>query len=119
MRHFIHISVYSLLAFLTLAALSCGAESDGAAEPTAPLAQPASTVKPPTPIPPTATHTPVPPTATPVPEPTRPPVTDEVGTNVGDRAPEYVLNLPQSRQISSTELVAQGKPVFILFHATW
>jgi hypothetical protein len=42
-----------------------------------------------------------------------------VGTDVGDLAPEYVLNLPQNRQVSSTDLVAQGKPVFILFHATW
>ena len=119
MKRFIHISVYGLLACVILAALSCGAESDGAAEPTAPLAQPAPTVEPPTPIPPTATHTPVPPTATPAPEPTRRPVTDDVGTDVGDLAPEYVLTLPQNRQISSTELVAQGKPVFILFHATW
>ena len=119
MRHFIHISAYGLLACAIFAALSCGAESDSAAEPAAPLAQSAATVEPPTPIPPTATHTPVPPTATPAPEPTRQPVTDEVGTNVGDLAPEYVLNLPQNRQISSTELVAQGKPVFILFHATW
>ena len=119
MRHFIHISVYGLLACVILAALSCGAESDGAAEPTAPLAQSAPTAEPPTPIPPTATHTPVPPTATTVPEPARQPVTDEVGTDVGDLAPDFTLTLPQNRQISSTELVAQGKPVFILFHATW
>ncbi|MCY4528231.1 MAG: redoxin domain-containing protein [Chloroflexi bacterium] len=38
---------------------------------------------------------------------------------MGDRAPDYTLNLPQNRQVSSTDLVAQGKPVFILFHATW
>ena len=70
-------------------------------------------------MPPTPTHTPVPPTATTVPEPTKQPVTAEVGTNEGDLAPEYVLNLPQNRQVSSTDLVAQGKPVFIIFHATW
>jgi len=42
-----------------------------------------------------------------------------VGTNEGNLAPEYVLNLPQNRQVTSTDLVAQGKPVFIIFHATW
>ena len=118
MRRFIHISAYGLLALLTLAVIACGGEPDIAADPTAPLAQSVPAAQP-SPVPtdtpePTATTEP-----TPVPEPTRPPVSAEAGTDVGDLAPNYVLNLPQNRQVSSTDLVARGKPVFILFHATW
>ena len=118
MRRFIHISAYGLLALLTLAVIACGGEPDSAADPTTPPAQSAPTNNP---EPPTAATTPtsLPPTPTTVPEPTRPPVTAEVGTDVGNLAPDYVLNLPRNRQVSSTDLVAQGKPVFILFHATW
>ena len=110
MKRLLHICIYAVLTCTTLAAFACGGESDtapdeSAPEPTAPLAQSVPTA--------------APPTATPVPEPTRPPVTAEVGTNVGNRAPDFTLNLPQGRQVSSTDLVAQGKPVFILFHATW
>ena len=125
MRRIIHISAYGLLALLTLAVIACGGEAGNAADPTAPPAQsvPAATPSPvPTDTPePTATTTPtsLPPTAATVPEPTRPSVTAEVGTDVGNLAPDYVLNLPRNRQVSSTDLVARGKPVFILFHATW
>ena len=117
MRQFIHISTYGLLALLTLAVIACGGEAGNAADPTTPPAQSAPTNNPE----PTAATTPtsLPPTPTTVPEPTRPPVTAEVGTDVGNLAPDYVLNLPRNRQVSSTDLVAQGKPVFILFHATW
>ncbi len=125
MRLFIHILLYGFLALLTLAVIACGGESDGAADPTAPLAQSVPAADP-SPVPTdtpesTATTEPtsLPPTPTTVPEPTRPPVTAEVGTDVGNLAPDYVLNLPRNRQVSSTDLVAQGKPVFILFHATW
>ena len=38
---------------------------------------------------------------------------------MGDRAPDYMLALTGDRQVSSADLVADGKPVFILFHATW
>ncbi len=118
MRRCIRISVLTFVVLLTLAAIACGGEPDSAPDPTAPLAQsvPAAAPSPvPTDTPePTATTEP-----TPVPEPTRPPVSAEAGTDVGDLAPNYVLNLPQNRQVSSTDLVARGKPVFILFHATW
>jgi hypothetical protein len=30
-----------------------------------------------------------------------------------------MLALTGDRMVSSAELVAEGKPVFILFHATW
>jgi len=42
-----------------------------------------------------------------------------VGHRVGDRAPDYMLALTGDRQVNSADLVAEGKPVFILFHATW
>ena len=64
-----------------------------------------------------------PPAAAPAPEPTAAPTTSEetinVGHRVGDQAPEYMLALTGDRMVNSAELVAEGKPVFILFHATW
>ena len=64
-----------------------------------------------------------PPAATSAPEPTAAPKTSEetinIGHRVGDRAPEYMLALTGDRMVNSAELVAEGKPVFILFHATW
>ena len=63
------------------------------------------------------------PTAASAPEPTAAPARSEetidIGHRVGDRAPEYMLALTGDRMVNSAELVAEGKPVFILFHATW
>ena len=71
---------------------------------------------------PTAASAPEP-TAASAPEPTAAPARSEetidIGHRVGDRAPEYMLALTGDRMVNSAELVAEGKPVFILFHATW
>ena len=76
-----------------LIALACGAGSEPA--PAAPPAAAPSTLAPTQPSAPAA------------------------GARVGDRAPDFTLTLSQDQRISSTDLIAQGKPVFILFHATW
>ena len=71
----------------------------------------------------TSTSAPPPPPATtsapPPPAATQAPATVKVGHRVGDQAPEYMLALTGDRQVNSANLVAEGKPVFILFHATW
>ena len=64
--------------------------------------------------PPAATSAPTPASA-----PTQALATVKVGHRVGDQAPDYTLALTGDRQITSADLVAEGKPVFILFHATW
>ena len=88
-------------AFSLLTAVACGAGSEPAPTPAAPpAAAPSESVSPP---------------AAAVMEPSAP----AVGVRVGDRAPDFTLTLSQDRRISSSDLVAQGKPVFILFHATW
>jgi thiol-disulfide isomerase/thioredoxin len=46
-------------------------------------------------------------------------VTLSVGTNVGQRIPEFIINLTEDRSKTSTEILAEGKPVFIYFMATW
>ena len=81
-----------------LAALACGAGSEPA--PT-PAAAPSESVSLPTPAE--------------AAEPSGP----AVGARVGDRAPDFTLTLSQDQRISSTDLIAQGKPIFILFSATW
>ena len=67
------------------------------------------------------------PTATPAPGPsptaqTAPPQASpklDVGTNVGDLAPEYALQLLSGDLVSSTELVSERQPVFLFFTAVW
>ena len=95
-----------------ISATACGGDSEPSAE-----TQPADTtssVSPPPPPPPAATSAP-----TPAPAPTQALATVKVGHRVGDQAPDYTLALTGDRQITSADLVAEGKPVFILFHATW
>ena len=84
-----------------LAILACGADSEPAPTPAAPpAAAPSDSVSPP---------------AAAAAEPSGP----TVGARVGDRAPDFALTLSQDQRISSDDLIAQGKPVFILFSATW
>ena len=95
-----------------LLAAACGGDSEPSAEP-----QTSDTTSPPAPPaapPPAATSAPAPTVA-----PTPSEETVNVGHRVGDRAPDYMLALTGDRQVNSTDLVAEGKPVFILFHATW
>jgi hypothetical protein len=47
-----------------------------------------------------------------------PPIT-QVGTGVGDSAPEFALQLTDGQQISSSELLATGRPAFMMYFATW
>ena len=92
------ISTAAALCLLT--AMACGAGSEPAPTPAAPpAAAPSESVSPPA----AATEASAP----------------AVGVRVGDRAPDFALTLSQDQRISSADLVAQGKPVFILFHATW
>ena len=53
------------------------------------------------------------------PTPTAAPPITQVGTGVGDSAPEFALQLTQGQQISSSELLATGRPVFMMYFATW
>ena len=79
---------------------------------TAPIGQPPA----PTPgIPPANTPTPAPPpTATPTTEPA-PDI--PVGSNVGNRAPEFTLTLTEGRMLTSEDLREQGQPVLLFFHS--
>ena len=80
----------------------------------------------PTPVPtntptpaPTATPTPVP-TSTPTPEPTATAAPQaDVGTNVGNLAPEFVLKLVDGTEITATELRMEGRPVLLYFFTDW
>ena len=102
----------TVAALSLISATACGGDSEPSAE-----TQPADTtssVSPPPPPPPAATSAP-----TPAPAPTQALATVKVGHRVGDQAPDYTLALTGDRQITSADLVAEGKPVFILFHATW
>ena len=80
----------------------------------------------PTPVPtntptpaPTATPTPVP-TNTPTPEPTATAAPQaDVGTKVGNLAPEFVLKLVDGTEITATELRMDGRPVLLYFFTDW
>ena len=108
----VRLVIFAVAALSLLSATACGGDSEPSAE-----TQPADTtssVSPPPPPPPAATSAP-----TPAPAPTQALATVKVGHRVGDQAPDYTLALTGDRQITSADLVAEGKPVFILFHATW
>ena len=93
--------ILTAAALCLLTAVACGAGSEPAPTPAAPsAAAPSESVSPP---------------AAAATEPSAP----AVGVRVGDRAPDFALTLSQDQRISSADLIAQGKPVFILFHATW
>ena len=106
----VRLVIFAVAALSLLSATGCGGDSEPSAE-----TQPADTtssVSPPAPPPP-------PPAATPAPAPTQALATVKVGHRVGDQAPDFSLALTGDRQVNSADLVAEGKPVFILFHATW
>lgn len=67
-----------------------------------------------------ATPTPAPlPTSTPTAVPTEEPTPDiPVGSNVGNRAPEFSLTLNGGQVVSSEDLRTQGRPVLLFFHST-
>jgi hypothetical protein len=65
-----------------------------------------------------ATIPPPEPPATSVP-PTEPPPPAQVGTKVGDMAPEFAFRLTDGTDVSSMQLLASGRPVFMFYFATW
>ena len=94
--------IQTAAALCLLTAMACGAGSEPAPTPAAPpAAAPSESVSPPAAAAATEASAPA------------------VGVRVGDRAPDFTLTLSQDQRISSADLIAQGKPVFILFHATW
>ena len=117
---FIRLVIGSIMALSLLTAVACGSSSDSSDE-----SQPSDTTTTspaPAPPPPAAQTSPPPaaapqPTTAPAPAPSE--ETVPVGHRVGDRAPDYMLALTGDRSVNSTDLVSEGKPVFILFHATW
>ena len=48
-----------------------------------------------------------------------PPPSIKVGTNVGQRVPEFSMLLTDGSTLTSEDLVSTGKPVFLYFFATW
>ena len=43
----------------------------------------------------------------------------KIGTNVGERVPEFSMRLSDRGTLTSEDLVTAGKPVFLYFFATW
>ena len=43
----------------------------------------------------------------------------EVGYEVGLRAPEFALSLLDGTEVTASSLSAEGRPVFLYFHATY
>ena len=43
----------------------------------------------------------------------------EVGYEVGLRAPEFAMNLLDGTEVTASSLSAEGRPVFLYFHATY
>ena len=90
--------------------------------PPAPMSTPVPPAATPTPVPPTATPTPMPPTATPTPVPptaTPTSVPENVGTLVGDVAPDFMLAAATGSG-KSLESYRGGKNVVIVFYrAFW
>ena len=48
-----------------------------------------------------------------------PVMTAKVGNTVGEHVPEFVLNLSDGGSVTTSQLLADGKPVFLFFMATW
>ena len=47
------------------------------------------------------------------------PVVVKVGSKVGQRVPEFSMQLGDGSTVTSQELVSTGRPVFLYFFATW
>jgi hypothetical protein len=46
-------------------------------------------------------------------------LTPATGARVGNRVPEFAINLADGSTVTSVELLAQGRPSFLYFFATW
>ena len=85
------------LAVITGAALACGSQESQAEAPAAA----ADSTQPAAPPQPAA------------------PVIVKVGSKVGQRVPDFSMQLGDRSTVTSEELVSTGKPVFLYFFATW
>lgn len=87
-----------------------------APEPTAMQPEPAAATSPGNPPPPPS----LPPADTVAPEPaaTAAPAV-EIGADVGQMPPAYAMTLADGRTVQSTDIVASGRPVFMVYFATW
>jgi len=61
--------------------------------------------------------TPAPATDT-VPPPIEAPVAD-VGNEVGETPPAFAMDLSDGSRIESADIIGSGKPVFMMYFATW
>lgn len=77
-----------------------------------PAESPTSTTQPLVAAPPTVT--PAPPAAAPVPTSTA-----KVGTDVGNRIPDFDFMLTDGSTVTTTDLLATGRPAFIFFYAEY
>jgi hypothetical protein len=88
---------------LLLLALACGA-SPAASAPTATSAPVGRTQSaPPTAVPP-------------IPTPT---ASVRTGSSIGERVPDFQMQLADGSVVTSASLLSDGKPVFLFFFATW
>jgi hypothetical protein len=46
-------------------------------------------------------------------------LTPATGARVGERVPDFAVNLADGSTVTSVELLAQGRPTFLYFFATW
>jgi len=90
----------AVLLSVALGALACGPASSPALQPT---------------VGPTA----LPLAETPQVNTVAPPSLPPVGAKVGERAPNFALQLTDGSTVTGEGLTAQGKPTFLFFAATW
>jgi peroxiredoxin len=43
----------------------------------------------------------------------------EVGTKVGQRVPDFAIDLVDGTTVTAVDLIAEGQPTFLFFFATW
>ena len=48
-----------------------------------------------------------------------PPVDIEVGNDVGQRVPDFAIDLVDGTTVTAVDLLAEGQPTFLFFFATW
>ena len=111
----------TVLAALLLSA--CGSQQGPSPSEADPASQPAVTVpESPTSVPESPTAVPVPaneaPTAAALAE-DEPPGDVEIGSKVGNRVPDFDMLLADGSTVTTSDLLAASKPVFLMFFASW
>ena len=87
-------NVAALAVFASVAALACGASEPAVAR-SASFPEPAATVA-----------------VAPAPDP-------QAGSSVGDRAPGFEMQLADGTLVTFASLIAESRPAFLFFFATW